>query len=32
MKREKETTKAFYEHTETGEILSIARRWDGVLG
>ncbi len=26
-----QTTKAFYRHTETGDILVIERRWDGVL-
>ena len=31
MRREKQTTKDFYRHSETGEILVIERRWDGVI-
>lgn len=31
MRHEKQTTKAFYEHTETGELLVIERRWDGTI-
>ena len=31
MRREKQTTKAFYKHTETGEIFVIEKRWDGIM-
>ena len=31
MKPEKQTSKDFYRHSETGEIFIIERRWDGVL-
>jgi len=31
MKPENQTSKYFYQHSETGEIFVIERRWDGVL-
>lgn len=31
MRSEKQTSKDFYKHRETGEIFCIERRWDGVL-
>lgn len=31
MRQEKQITRAFYRHAETGEILVIERRWDGVI-
>ena len=31
MRREKQTSKAFYKYAETGEIFVIERRWDGVI-
>ncbi len=31
MRREKQTSKDFYKHSETGEIFCIENRWDGVL-
>ncbi len=31
MRHEKQTSKDFYKHSETGEIFCIERRWDGVL-
>jgi len=31
MKYKNKTTKAFYRHAETGEIVCIERRWDGMI-
>jgi len=31
MRREKQTSRDFYRHTETDEVFYIERRWDGVL-
>ena len=31
MKPEKQTSRDFYKHSETGEIFCIEHRWDGTL-
>ncbi|MHC4331941.1 MAG: hypothetical protein ACYSWW_27900 [Planctomycetota bacterium] len=31
MRREKKISRAFYKHTESGQILVIEQRWDGAI-